>query len=133
MISLAGAHGDALELLELAKEILDQVSPLVDFPVECARVETIAFLRDDCLCTASVQFVEKPVRIECLVRKKRFEAVIFDQVRNADNVVALAREQHEVDEVSKRVCQGKDLAGDAATGLAYGLAFSPPFAPCPCR
>jgi hypothetical protein len=35
-VSLAGSHGDALELSEFAEEILDEVMPSVDFSVDLA-------------------------------------------------------------------------------------------------
>src|SRR6187399_1473095 len=33
LVGFVGAHGDAFEFLELAEEILDQVTPLVDFRI----------------------------------------------------------------------------------------------------
>ena len=36
-IRLVAAHCNALELLELAKEVLDQVTPFVDLPVNLQR------------------------------------------------------------------------------------------------
>ena len=36
LIGLVGAHGDALELLELAEEVLDQMAPFVHFGVDLA-------------------------------------------------------------------------------------------------
>ena len=36
-IRLVTAHGDTLELLELAKEVLHQVTPLVDLQVNFQR------------------------------------------------------------------------------------------------
>ena len=37
LVGFVGAHGDAFEFLELAEEILDQVTPLVDFGVDRQR------------------------------------------------------------------------------------------------
>ena len=34
LVGFVGAHGDALELLEFAEEVLDQVTPFVDLGVE---------------------------------------------------------------------------------------------------
>jgi hypothetical protein len=36
LIGLVAAHGDAFELFELAKEIFDQVAPLVDLGIDRA-------------------------------------------------------------------------------------------------
>ena len=37
LIGLFGAHGDALELLELSEEVLDEVPPLVHLLVDGER------------------------------------------------------------------------------------------------
>ena len=36
-IRLVAAHGDAFELFQFAEEILDQVAPLVEVPVDAER------------------------------------------------------------------------------------------------
>jgi hypothetical protein len=37
LVCFIGSHGDALEFLKLAEEVLDQVSPLVEFSVKRQR------------------------------------------------------------------------------------------------
>ena len=46
LVGFVGAHGDAFEFLELAEEILDQVTPLVDFGVDRQRRGAPWMLRD---------------------------------------------------------------------------------------
>ena len=55
----------------------------------------------------------------------------MDQRRHADGVMALSRQQDKADEIAEGVREREDLGRQAALGLAYGLALSPPFAPCP--
>jgi hypothetical protein len=50
----------------------------------------------------------------------------------ACDVVLLAWQQHEADEVAERVDQRRNLRRQATARLAYGLVASPPFAPVPC-
>src|SRR5918995_1050492 len=45
----------------------------------------------------------------------------------------MARQEFEAHKIAERVGQREDLGGHATLGAAYGLALSPPFAPCPCR
>jgi hypothetical protein len=40
-------------------------------------------------------------------------------------------QEFEAHEIAERISEGEDLGGQAALGAAYGLALSPPFAPCP--
>src|SRR5215216_6909732 len=45
----------------------------------------------------------------------------------------MARQEFEAHKIAERVGQREDLGGHATLGAAYGLALSPPFAPCPWR
>jgi len=38
LVGFVAAHGDALELFEFAEEVLDEVSPLVDFQIDVPRL-----------------------------------------------------------------------------------------------
>ena len=55
----------------------------------------------------------------------------LDQGWHANRVKALPRQQFEPHQIAQRVGQRQDLGRQAAARLADGLAFSPPFAPCP--
>jgi hypothetical protein len=43
----------------------------------------------------------------------------------------MAGQEFEAHKIAERVGQREDLGGHATLGAAYGLALSPPFAPCP--
>jgi hypothetical protein len=129
VVRLVAAHRDPFELLQLAKEVLNQVPPFVDFLVDRERGSAVRALRDDDLGAALVQLIDDPVRIESLVRDQGLKLDILDQGRDADSVVAVSRQQDEADRISERVGQRQDLGGQAAFGAANGLALRPPFAP----
>ena len=90
-------------------------------------------LRDDDLRAALVQFSDDPVAVEGLVGEQGAKFDSLDQRRDADRIEALPRQQNEADQIAERVGEREDFGGPAALGLAYGLALSPPFAPCPWR
>ena len=133
MVGFVASHGDALELFEFAEEVLDEVSPFVDFGVDLQGQPTLWHLGDDDLCTSFVQLGNNPVVVEGLVGDEAAELHVSDQRREAGRIVALAGQKDEPDQIAECVCEGQDLGGPAAFRLAYGLALSPPFAPCPWR
>jgi hypothetical protein len=49
----------------------------------------------------------------------------------ARDVVAMARQQHEADQIAERIYDGRDLRRPTAARFANGLFLSPPFAPVP--
>ena len=131
VVGLVASHGDALELFEFAKEVLDEVSPLVNFGVDLQGLQTLRHLGDDDLGASFVQLGNDRVAVEGLVGDETAELHVSDQRRDADCIVALAGQKGEPDQIAECVCEGQDLGGQAAFGFAYGLALSPPFAPCP--
>jgi hypothetical protein len=50
----------------------------------------------------------------------------------AGDVVPLAWQEHEADQIAERIYDDRDLRGQAAARFADGLILSPPFAPVPC-
>ena len=132
-VGFVAAHGDAFELLQLAKVVLDEVPPLVDVTVDVQRCLSLRHLRDDDLGSPLVQPVHDPVRIERLVGNQSVEPDCLDQRGNADRAVPVPRQQDTADEVAQPIGQRQDLGRQAAPGTANGLAFSPPFAPWPWR
>ncbi len=87
-------------------------------------------LRDDDLVAALVDVGDNGAAVEGLVGDQRIERQALKQRRNANRVEALARHEHKTHEVAERVCERQNFGGHAASGFAYGLALSPPFAPC---
>ena len=90
-------------------------------------------LGDNDLRPAFVEVGDDPVGVEGLVSDEPAKLDPLDQRCDTDRVEALSGEQNEADQVSERVGQDQDLGRQAAPRLAYGLARSPPFAPCPWR
>jgi hypothetical protein len=77
--------------------------------------------------------LDDPIGVERLVGDRSAKAQPVDQGGDADRVVTLAWQQDEPDQTAQPIGQRQDLGGQAAPRLAYGLSFSPPFAPWPCR
>src|SRR4051794_13739330 len=132
-IGLVAAHCDALELLQLAEEVLDQMTPCVHVLVDGARLAATGMLRDDGLGAAAIEVGDDGVCIEGLVGDQRPERHAIDERRHAGGLEALPRKEHEAHEIAECVRQRHDLCRHAAFGAADGLALSPPFAPCPWR
>ena len=103
LVSLLAAHGDALEVLELAEEVLDQVAPLVDFLVDAAGDGATGMLGDHCLGTAFVEFGDDRVAVEGHVGDQRVELDTRDEWRHADGVEAVAGQEDEPNQISKRI------------------------------
>ena len=73
LIGLVGAHGDALELLELAEEVFDEMPPFVHLLVDSERLCTARMLGDDDLGAARVEIGDNGVAVERLVGDQRVE------------------------------------------------------------
>src|SRR3954447_26820548 len=133
LVRLVAPQRDALELLQLAEEVLDQVPPLIHLTIDVERLGAARVLSDHDLGPAIVQLRDDLVAVERLVRDQRPERDPLDQRRNAHRLEPLARQQHEADQVAERVGERHDLGRHPALGPADGLARSPPFAPWPWR
>src|ERR1700682_4373947 len=133
VVGFVGAHRDTLELLELAEEVFDQMTPFVHLGVDLERGGAARMLRDHDFGAALVEIGDDVVAIEGLVGDQGAERDALDQRRDSHRVETLSRQQHESDEVAQGIGEGQDLGRHAALGLADGLALSPPFAPCPWR
>src|SRR5882757_5893454 len=133
LIGFVGAHGDALELLELAEEVLDQVPPLVEFSVERQRHRAPRMLRDDDLGAALVQLGDDGIAVEGLVGDQSAKGETVDERRDADRIEAVSGQANKANEIAQRIGQRQDFGRHAALGTADRLALGPPFAPCPWR
>jgi hypothetical protein len=133
LVRFVGSHGNALELLELAEKVLDEMAPFVEFAIERQGSGASWVLRDDDLGAARIEIGNDGITVEGLVGNETTELDAFDQRRDADRVEAMAGQEFEAHKIAERVGEGQDLGGQAPLGAAYGLAFSPPFAPCPWR
>src|SRR3954464_5477258 len=132
-VCTVGAQGDALELLQLAEEVLDQVPPFVHLAVNLERGRAAWMLGDDHLGAALVQVRDDVVADESGIADQRAECDPVDERRHADRVEPLPWQEHKAHQITERVGERQDFGGQAAFGAANSLALRPPFAPCPCR
>ena len=132
-VRFVAAHGDAFELFEFAEEVFDQMPPFVDFQIDIERLGASGVLRDDDFRATFVHVCDNPIRIKSLIGDEAAKFDVVDQRRHAGRVVALPRQQNKTHQIAERVRERENLGRQATLGLAYGLALSPPFAPCPWR
>src|SRR5262245_19238407 len=130
---LVVARGDAPELLEPLKAVLDEVAPLVHLGVMRDRRFAVLLGRNDGDHAALVQAGAQGVTVERFVGDESIEIDVSDQRLDADAVMALAGKKNKVGEVSQRIDESHDLDRQPAARLADRLVLSPPFAPVPCR
>src|ERR1700754_550808 len=132
-VGFVGAHGNALELFEFAEEVLNEVTPFVHLGIERQGLGPARMLGDDDLSAALVKVGNDVVAVESLVSNQGAKLDPVDERRHADGIEAMARQEDEADQVAEGVGEREDFGGHATLGAAYGLALSPPFAPCPWR
>ena len=114
MISLVTAQGDTFELFELAKEVLDQVPPLVNLGIDLARTGASGMLGDDDLGAAFIEVSNQGVGVEGGVGDQPAEGDIVDQRRDADRLEAMAGQQDKADQIAERIGECQDLGRPAA-------------------
>jgi hypothetical protein len=100
LIGFVGAHGDALEVLELADEVLDQVAPLIHLLINGERLRSARVLGDHRLGPSLVERGEHPVAVEGFVPDQRVEGDALDKWRDAHGVVTLTGQQDETHQVA---------------------------------
>ena len=132
-VRFVAAHGDAFELFEFAEEVFDQMPPFVDFQIDIERLGASGVLRDNDFRATFVHVCDNPIRIKSFVGDEAAKRDVLDQRRDADRVVPLPRQHNKTHQIAESVCERENLGRQATLGLAYGLALSPPFAPCPWR
>ena len=109
------------------------MAPFIDLWIDGDGVQALRALGNDDPGAALIQFEDDPIGIEGFVCDEGGEGDPFDQRRDTDRVVALPRQQNEANQIAECVGKCENLRRQAASGLADGLALSPPFAPCPWR
>ena len=83
LIGFVGTHGDTLELLELAEEVLDQMTPFVHLGIDLERGGAARMQRDHDLSAALVEVGDDVVAVESLVGDQRAERDALDQRRDS--------------------------------------------------
>ena len=132
-VGLVVAGGEAAEFLEALETVLDEVAPLIHVLVVRDRGFAARHGGNDGESSAIAQFGAQGIVVESHVGEERAEGNIFDQWRNPDAVVTLARQQDKTDQIAERIDERDDLCRQSAARLADGLILRPPFAPVPCR
>jgi hypothetical protein len=92
LVGFVGTHGDSLELLELAEEVLDQMTPFVHLGVDPQRGGAAGMLRDHDLGAALVEVGDDIVAVEGLVGDQGTELDAVDQRPDPHRVIALPRQ-----------------------------------------
>ena len=125
LIGFVCAHCDPFEFLKFAKEILDQVPPLVDLGVDRQRHGAPRMLRDDDLGAALVEVGYDGIAIEGLVGDEAVKGETVDERSDADRIETMAGHENEADEITKRVGQRQNFGRHAALERPIGLALRP--------
>ena len=127
------SSGDAAELFDPLKEVLDEVPPRVHLGVVRDWRFAVGLGRDDRAGAAFFERCAQGVVVERLVGEEGVEIDAVYERLDADAVVTLAGQQDEAGQIAQGIDEGDDLGGQAAARPANGLILSPPFAPAPCR
>ena len=124
-IGLVTAHGYALELLELAKEVFYEVTPAVHVLINGQRPTSIGSLRDHDWHALCLQSLYQPLNIKRFVCQQRPKLLVPDHLFDSFAVMPLAWHQSELEQIAQRIAQGQYLGAHAPTRVPYGLALSP--------
>jgi hypothetical protein len=108
-VSFIVAGGDAPELLEPLKTVLDEMSPFVHLGIVRDGRFAICLGGNDGGCTSFVQGGAQTVGVESFVADERREIDTLDQWLSANGVMALTRQKHEANEITERICERHDL------------------------
>ena len=118
-------RGDGAELLELAEEVLDQMTRLVERLVVLALGYAIGLGRDHrALAGGGERFDDPGVGVVRLVGEQGVGGERRQEGVGAEQVVCLARRQQEADRVAQRVDQGVDLGAQPTLAAADRLVLA---------
>ena len=131
-VGLLVARGNASKGLYAAEEVFDEMPPLVFFPVVLGISAGPLAERDDGLHVVGAQSFAQPAGIKSLVADQGQAIDAGHESVEAGDVVPLARQEYEADQIAERIDDHGDLRRQAAARFADGLILSPPFAPVPC-
>ena len=106
------------------------MTPLVNSGINLKWCDALRHLRNDGFGAAFIQLFDDPIHVERLIAEQGVELDTLKERRDADRVVAMVRQKFETREITTCVGECQDLGRQFAFRLAYGLALSPPSAPC---
>ena len=131
-VGLLIACGNASKGFYAAEEVFDEMPPLVFFSVMRGISAGSLAERNDGLHVVGAQSFAQPAGIKSLVTDQGQAMDAGHESVKAGDVVPLARQEHEADQIAERIYDDRDLRRQAAARFADGLILSPPFAPVPC-
>ena len=105
------------------------MAPFVSLLIVWNMVFPIALCRNDCCGTAFMQGLAQMISIKCLVGHQSAKGEAVNQIRDTDDLAALAGKQFETNEIAQGIGERKNFGRQAAFGAPNGLIESPPFAP----
>ena len=106
--------------------------PLVFFSVMLGISAGFLAERNDRVHVLGAQSFAQPAGIKSLIADQGQAMDASHESIKADDVVPLARQEHETDQVAERIDDHRDLGRQATARFSDGLILSPPFAPVPC-
>jgi hypothetical protein len=122
---LVVAGGDGAELLQLAKEVFDQVPHLVEVSVEVPRHRAVALGRDHRGFPGGGEPVDDPaIDVIRLVGNQRAGSKVGEEGISPSQVMRLSGGEQEGDGVAERIDQGMDLGAQPAFAAADRLVFA---------
>src|SRR5215204_141814 len=120
------AGGNGPELLELGKEVLDQMPGLVEVFVKGARcLPGLARGDDGCLAGFSQRFAHPRVGIERLVGDERLGLKLREQGIRPLQIMSLARREQKAGRIAERIDGGVDFGAQPAARASDGLILTP--------
>jgi len=131
-VGLFVTGGDASKGFDTAEEVFDQMPPLVFFAVVLGVPGGSFAERNDGLNVVGAQSFAQPTGVKSLVADQCQAIDAGHESVETGDVVPLAWQKHEADQIAECINEHCDFRGQAAARFADGLILSPPFAPVPC-
>ena len=131
-VRLFVARCDAPKRFNAAEKVFDEMTPLVFLAIMLGVPGRSLAQRNDGLNVAATQYFAQPMGVERLIADQGQAIDAGHESVKAGDVVALAWQKHEADQITKRIDEHRNLRRQAAARPADGLILRPPFAPVPC-
>ncbi len=108
------------------------MAPLVLFRIVCGVPGGSIAQGNDRLDVVVRQTLAQPMGVERLVTDEGQARDAGHECVKACDVVMLAWQEHEADQIAERIDERRNLRRQPAARFADGLILGPPFAPVPC-
>lgn len=123
------AGGNAPVLLDSGKEVLDQMAPLVSFPVVGAPLFAVGPGRDDRSGATRLQLSEQAIAVEGFISQQSAKGEVAEQWRRPFPSCLCPGSRRKRTRLPRAVHQRHNLCCQPAAGAANALALRAPFAP----